>query len=327
METGSKVFYRRILALDRALRRGGRVNFTTLSELPEYEDVSRKTLLRDIEFMRSQGAPIRYNAHRKSYFYPDGTDFYVKAVPLDEGDLFAIAIAERVLDQYRATPLFDRLQKSFEKIRGYLPEKVRVSMPALCGRYDFFFPPAALFPPEVWEAVTRGLAEERVVRMAYTVPGWEKPLERDMNPYRLVNHAGAWYVLGHDHYKDDIRTFALSRISAAEVLDEGFAAPLDFDLDDYMGRHFGIMRGEREQVVKLLFEERHAPYVKERDWHPSQEMKERKDGSVELCLTLNDLTEVERWILSWGGGVRVLSPRSLRDAVRESAAATAKANR
>jgi proteasome accessory factor B len=52
--------------------------------------------------------------------------------------------------------------------------------------------------------------------------------------------------------------------------------------------------------------------VRERFWHSSQTMAERRDGTVELTLRLGSLEEVERWILGWGEHAEVLSPAALR---------------
>ena len=327
MPKKEKPLWRRLLAIDRVLRKGGHVTCGTILELPECEGYNRKTVLRDVEYLRDTlKAPVEYDPHLKSYYYTK-TGFFLKAIPLDEGDFFAVMIAEKVLDQYRGTPLFGRLNETFERIRSYLPERVRVSREALEGRLAFFFPPAARFRPEVWDAVAAGLSQDRTVRIDYTVPGWENPMPREVDPYFAVSHAGAWYVIGYCHYKKEIRTFAFSRISAAQLLGATFEMPVDFDLDAYMGPRFGIMRGEREHTVKVRFSPILAPYVLERDWHPTQTVAKRRDGSVDLFFKVTDLFEVRRWVLSWGAGVEVLGPKELRDGVRKDAAAVARANR
>jgi len=43
-----------------------------------------------------------------------------------------------------------------------------------------------------------------------------------------------------------------------------------------------------------------------------------------LQLDLGGLEEIERWILSWGGHVRVLEPAPLRRAIRDAAASIVK---
>jgi predicted DNA-binding transcriptional regulator YafY len=316
----------RLVALDHLLQKGGKVNAGTILALPEYEDLHRKTVLRDIEYMRDQiGAPIAYHKNRKSYYYTD-PNYSFSAVNLDEGELFAIMIAGKVLEQYRSTPLYQGLKDAYDKILGFLPKNVVMAPTSVPARYSFFFPPASRFLQDVWDAISKAMWEDRRVLLHYKVPRRSKALERRVDPYQLVNHGGAWYLIGHDHYKGEIRTFALSRAEKAEVLDEEFDMPDDFDLGEYMGAHFGIMWGKKEYRVRLCFAAELAPYVVEREWHPTQEFTERRDGSVELAFKVNDLVEVRRWVLSWGRGVEVKGPRELRDMVRDEAKALVRAN-
>ncbi|MHC5082117.1 MAG: helix-turn-helix transcriptional regulator, partial [Planctomycetota bacterium] len=77
--------FKRLLAIDRALRKGGKVNCNTLLRLPECVELNRKTILRDIDFMKTQlGAPIEYDGGRMSYLYTQ-PGFFLPAIPLDEG--------------------------------------------------------------------------------------------------------------------------------------------------------------------------------------------------------------------------------------------------
>jgi predicted DNA-binding transcriptional regulator YafY len=58
-------------------------------------------------------------------------------------------------------------------------------------------------------------------------------------------------------------------------------------------------------------------YVRERVWHASQQMHERRDGTLELRLHTSSRKELTRWILSWMPHVKVLAPRQLRQRVSE----------
>ena len=62
-----------------------------------------------------------------------------------------------------------------------------------------------------------------------------------------------------------------------------------------------------------------ARLVSERTWHESQRFREAKDGSAILELELGGLEEIERWILSWGSHVTVISPPDLVRRVRAEA--------
>jgi predicted DNA-binding transcriptional regulator YafY len=69
--------------------------------------------------------------------------------------------------------------------------------------------------------------------------------------------------------------------------------------------------------VCLVFGKEVAVYVGERVWHPSQRLRQRRDGGLEMRLETSGRKELTRWILSWVPHVRVLAPRQLRERVQE----------
>ena len=69
--------------------------------------------------------------------------------------------------------------------------------------------------------------------------------------------------------------------------------------------------------MRLLFASEVATYIRERVWHASQELRQRRDGTLELRLQTSSRKELTRWILSWMPHVQVLAPRQLRDRVRQ----------
>ena len=62
-----------------------------------------------------------------------------------------------------------------------------------------------------------------------------------------------------------------------------------------------------------------SDYIREKRWHPSQQLTEIEDGSIELRLKLSSLVEVQRWILAWGGHAAVLAPAELVESVKRAA--------
>lgn len=89
--------------------------------------------------------------------------------------------------------------------------------------------------------------------------------------------------------------------------------PEGFDARTHARDAFGITGGEKPMKVRLLFEPKLAVYISERQWHPTQVLKKRGDGRIELRMETTGRKELVRWVLSWMPDVRVLAPNSLRD--------------
>jgi predicted DNA-binding transcriptional regulator YafY len=115
-----------------------------------------------------------------------------------------------------------------------------------------------------------------------------------------------------------VRLFAVERIRSLAITDRPYQLPLNFDLEAYVRDALLVMRG-RPVPVELLFDKATSAWARDRIWHPTQEATLQKDGRLRLQLRVGETPEVVGWILSFGGGVRVVSPPSLRQAVRAEA--------
>jgi predicted DNA-binding transcriptional regulator YafY len=114
-----------------------------------------------------------------------------------------------------------------------------------------------------------------------------------------------------------METLALSRCYSISGTGQHFARPAGFDARAFFKDAFGISQAEKTWKVRLLFAREVATYIRERVWHTSQELRQRRDGSLEMRLETSGRKELTRWILSWMPHVRVLAPLKLRDRVRE----------
>lgn len=163
--------------------------------------------------------------------------------------------------------------------------------------------------PKVWKVLFDCLRFSKQVEIQYKTPGKE-PVSRIIDPYHGVRFEGVWYVVGLCYLRNEIRTFSMSRILTAKKTGEVFQIPTDFNFKKLSGSHFGVHWSEKEINVKIRFNKRVADYVRERTWHPSQEIMECENKDVILSLTVNHLLELKRWILSWGDDPLVLEPAS-----------------
>ncbi|GAB4424497.1 MAG: WYL domain-containing protein [Chloroflexi bacterium OHK40] len=162
------------------------------------------------------------------------------------------------------------------------------------------------------EVLTQAWADRRLVRLRYRAPNRELT-EREVAPYviEVSRSAPAAYVIGYDRLRGAIRTFKIERVEAAELLDEPYEIPADFDPYDFLARAWGVM-DEGAVTVLLRFNGVAAPRVRESLWHRSQRLTDTPDGGCELEMTIGSVREITPWVLGWGADVEVLAPDELR---------------
>jgi len=303
---------RRICEIHTAIRRGSYPNATTMAHRFE---VHRRTVVRDIEYMRDQlGAPLAYDAKKRGYYYTE-PNYSLPIIQTTEGEVFALFLAERVLRQYKGTPYQAQLESAFAKLVRQLPDEVSIDLEASTGVFSFDMRAVLSFDPEVLKSLTEAARRKLGIRITYKSPWSGKATEREVDPYRLANIQGRWYLIGYCHLRGDIRMFTPSWIQRVELTNRTFQIPRDFQPETLLESSFGVMTGKGLFNVKLKFNAKLAGFIKETVWHHSQKIRELLDGGIILAMRLSDLKEVKRWVLSWGENVEVLSPKKLREGV------------
>ncbi len=310
----------RMLRIHDILQDGRQTNCTKLAEELE---VSTKTIMRDLAFMRDQlDLPCEYDPRTYAWRYA----YPVKNFPtvqISEGELLALLVARKALEQYQGTPYHDQLAHAFEKISSSLNDRISFSPSGTLGNISFHSAGLGRSDLKLFEKLSRAVNESREIAFAYRKPRSPALEPRRVQPYHLANRENAWYLVGHDLDRGSLRTFALTRMQTLAVSDRRFERPADFSPAKFFGKAFGAFVGTGDYRVVLRFAAAVADQIRERCWHESQETRDLPDGGLEFTVQLGGLEEILRWILGWGGDIEVLAPPELRALVRTQAAALA----
>src|ERR1017187_6386181 len=171
---------------------------------------------------------------------------------------------------------------------------------------DSWGPTAPATAPEVLLRLAEGILRRRACMVTYRTPDSAEPKKYLYHPYRLLNVAGAFYCTGKVPPRDCLTTLATHRITAIELMADSFTIDQALDLNRHRREAFGVVWEEPITVV-LRFRADQAPYVAERQWHPSQELRWLPDGRLELTFRAGGVFEITRWILGWGDAVEVIA--------------------
>lgn len=308
----------RMLRIHEELRRGAMINCTKLAKALE---VSRKTVIRDIAFMRDRlDLPIEFDARINAYQYTHPVSAF-PTVQVTEGELMALLVARRALEQYQGTPFHRQLELAFEKLTGGLKDRISFSPADELRAVSFKNVGLGKTDLAAFNALSGAVLRQFEVEFQYRKPGSSKSEKRRVQPYHLSHRENLWYLIAMDVERQAMRTFALPRMSEVRVLNTRFARPEDFSPERFFANALGVLGGSGDYRVCIRFEPAAADRVRERVWHESQEIKPLPDGRIELTMRLGALAEVERWVLGWGKLAEVVGPAELR----QSVAATAKA--
>ncbi|MCC5024152.1 MAG: HTH domain-containing protein [Candidatus Synoicihabitans palmerolidicus] len=157
-------------------------------------EVSRKTIQRDIDNMRDRlGLPIEYDRVSHSYLYTWPVEAF-PTVQMSEGDAVALFVAERALEPLRGTPLYDRLQSTFDRLTASLKGTVEFT-PADHDAVSFGQFGEGRTNAKAFDSLQKAHDQQREVTFTYKKPGGMPPETRRVRPYH-PHPSGAFVVSG-----------------------------------------------------------------------------------------------------------------------------------
>jgi len=299
----------RMAYIDRQIRAG---KFPNCQQVANEFEVDRKTVQRNIDNMRDLGAPIEYDKKRRGYYYTE-PNYFFPSIQLTQSDVFAFVVNEQILKQYQDAPYYQQIKQAIEKIIQFIPDKL--ASEEMASVFSFQSPPSSPVNKQHFQILQDAAYQERQVKIKYHSQHTDHANERIVDPYAIRNQQGAWYLIGYCHNRNQVRIFALNRILSITPTEVDFYKPTNFDIEEFLKESFSIYRDDKTYHIKLKFSPYQARWIRERQWHKTQQLTKLNDGSLILEMDVQGLDEVKRWVMQYGGEVEVVEPVNLREEI------------
>ncbi|PLX98786.1 MAG: transcriptional regulator [Desulfuromonas sp.] len=288
----------------------------TVDELVEECQVTRRTVYRDLEALEDAGYPLVKERQDDGHVLYGFISGFGKMPPITFSleELMTLYLCRGQLDFLQGTPFQDDLEAIFARIRSNLPPRsvahlerlAEASSPRFLGFKDYSG------QRELLNKLREVLLKQKRCRIQYRPVGREAA-DYQVDPYTLLFFKNGLYIGGYAHNRKALRLFAVERIIHLEILDERFEVPEDYRVAMLTGTAFGLIEDGEARSLELYFSPPAAPYVRERIWHPQQEIEENPDGSLVLRFTASGDKEILAWICSFIPHVRVIGPDPIRE--------------
>ena len=272
----------------------------TEQELADRFEVSRRTIIRDIENLSNAGIPIT-----ASQGIGGGVSimsgYRMDRTLLTSKDMRVILAGLRSLDSVGGSSYY-----------GQLMEKIQAgSSELISGRDSMLIDLASWYKdtlaPKI-ETIQDAIENRHLITFCYYAPSGDSI--RTIEPYYIVFKWTSWYVWGWCLDRKDFRTFKLNR------MDKLTETAKEFECRAIPVPDFSSAGVFPEKIkVKALFE----PDVK---WRLIEEYgpdcyKEEEDGRLLLEIEHTDEDNLIGWIMTFGDRAEILEPLSVRKKISE----------
>lgn len=289
--------------------------------LAEHFGTSEKTIKRDLGALEACGVPLEseMQGKRKAWRIDAKRRLASLSSLLDASHYLALRVAmEPGASLATGSALFATLEDLGQKIEGAIGPHGRAQLAAIEQAFYAYEKRAyrEMTPDVLWPLVG-AISERRICRITYrAVREHATDKVYELLPLKLFAYDGALYLMCHDPKKNTQIKLNLQRLHKLRVGKRTGRVPRGFDPEALEHAAFGLFTGGAPTTYRLRFAASIAPYIRERTWHPTQRIDERHDGGLDLRFRCDASYEVDAWVQSWGDGVEVLAPGSLRAKLR-----------
>lgn len=305
-------------AMQRFQRLMRMIKLITQDRAPSVDDFCRefekekRTVYEDIRFLKeNMFFPIKFDSARNGYVCTNPSQ-QLPEFDLDEGEILALMLGSDMLAEHSGTIFEPLLKSAIEKIQQRLSERVKGNVDDLSVIVKFIHNGTARSSRRMFSDLQKACSEKFTVHIIHFAPHSEDTTMRRVDPYRLVESRGAWYLVGWCQLRNAMRTFALHRISELKILPDTFEIRPEVDIEKWLESAFQLEHGDPELEYVIQFDSKSAHYVRERQWHASQKIVENEGGGCTISFRATRVDEVKRWVLPYGAAAEVLEPVQLR---------------
>ena len=296
-----------------------------VAKLATNRRVHTRTIRRDLDALARAGFPLfDEKVNGTSMWKLAGRPFRgLEQAGLSTIELCALYLGRTLTSSAGLLPFAEEMDRAFSKLESALPETTTKFL----DRLPMMIKAKIAGPKKLNVRKTRDILARltdasllrRRVQMTYHSVSSRRTKSYAIEPLRLTAADGGMYITAWVPEYEETRTFALERIKTLGVLDEVFE-PRTLPPEPF-ANSLGAFSG-RPELIELEFDAAVADYVASREWHRSQEITVRDDGSIAMRLCVSNDQPLRTWILGFGGMVRVVAPSSLAREILDAAEMT-----
>ena len=285
------------------------------AQLARRLEVEPRSVRRYITMLQDMGMPIEAT-HGPGGGYRLRPGFKLPPLMFTEDEALALTLgllAARRLGLAMAAPA---VEGALAKVERVMPAALRARVHAV--QETLVIDSSALYDaPAGATLLTFSIAAQQRRRVSMRYRAWsDRETDRDLDPYGVVFYDGRWFAAGYCHLRGGLRMFRLDRVLRAELRDERFTRPDDFDSLAYVVHSLATAPGTWSVEVRLL-----TTLDEARQHVPASmaTLEPTPDGVVLRCHVQN-LDWIARFLVGLGWPMVVCRPPELRQALLKLAA-------
>jgi predicted DNA-binding transcriptional regulator YafY len=277
--------------------------YPTSGDIAEKFEVSPATAHRDIAYLRDRLlAPLCFDQQRNGYYYEEDNF----RLPFENNPRVLLFLG--MLGEMAKETGLERLPE-VEQLQARLS---RMTMGGNGSLTDLVYCEWVEVEPvnnTIFTTILTALTDQQQLAISYRSGSGELS-KRSIEPLKLINYQGRWYLLAFCLLRQDRRLFHLARIDECNTLAIDCKHQIKQG-DEYLSGVFGIFKGKATATARIRCTGKAAEIIRHQRWHSEQTIEEVDQGII-LSLPVADDRELIMKVLQFGHDVELIEPESMR---------------
>ncbi len=280
--------------------------------------VHTRTVRRDLEALQAAGIDVDAHESQRGKVWKLGPRYrQTHRISASATELIALSLGRDLLFPLAGTPFWIGIESFWNKIREELPEPVLDHYRKFRRTLRVLGVPTKNYERQhgILKTLNRAILEHRRVDIVYHSIG-SPPKKRMIEPYTIALFQSSLYIIAAAcedvNLETRVRSWKLDRFERADMTDERFEFPEERMIQDFL-KGMGIFLGRQPQNYRIRVSPQAARWIQEDPWHPEQQIKSLKDGSVELSVQAAHEMDIIPRVLQLGKEAEIIAPASARE--------------
>lgn len=263
-------------------------------------EISKRTVYRDVAALSEIGVPVVAQPG-EGYSLMEG--YFLPPLVFTPDEAAALFLGAKWLATQATGKLPASAEGALTKLAHVLPKATLQEVQRFTDILQFFVTRQPIdLDDRTLADMQRAIHAQRAVQLTYHSLQGHEITTRVIEPYALTYGEGAWYVNGYCRLRQALRSFRLTRIEQYRLLPETFTPQA---IDRPPAPLITVAVRFAPAALRWVLERQHYGFVRQE----------------EACLIyqVHDLQEIQSWLFGWGAQAEVLTPETLRTAMRAEA--------
>lgn len=242
-------------------------------------------------------------------------DYFIPPVTFNRDEVLSLLLAKKAMDIISIPGYSRHVNSAFLKIGSNIGEALKDELNDIEKRVMFDIKNIELDKNDLkfFNLIKNSLEKHLKLKIQYFSAKRLNSMERIIRPYGLIYEEGIWFLIAYCEFNKEIVSFRADRVRDAEILDEKFEVPGDFDVEKFNCRinYLNDHLNPESENVKLRLSKSLYYSIKDYAFLKFADAVEYED-----CFILNvKTTNPDRYVyiaFEYFNGMEIMEPEYLR---------------